>query len=937
MKKMIAGLLGPLLLAGCASLGGGERLPWDDRVLRGELDNGLEYRVVEDRSEAGRLDVRLTVRAGSVDEADDQVGVAHLLEHLAFYSRGGQGVNVRQRMEALGWQQARNYNAVTSYDRTQYLLSPAKGAAELEPALHALATLVFAGDYRAEDLERERPVVVEEWRGGLGNAQRMNDQRTASQRVGSRYPEHRTIGNEAAIRAAQVEALKAFQQRWYQPGNMVLSIVGDVDPHRVATAIEQALGQVPGQAVPSREHRELPLDGKLKIFHLQDSQSGSNQVALLFRLHEPASRAEGPDGLRERLVDRLTLSAMLAQLRRQPLQPGVRSLSLQKTQIGNHSSVLGVAAGVTGESHDAALRQLLGEVERLRRFGISEADMDAQKARVRSTAQGMLERPDTRDFQSWINELNDAAVLGRPVQRKHVIARAYLGVLDSVGLDEINQRLRTWVDSPDQVLQLSAPGLTPLRLPTVAEVQRLNAQLAVQPLARPQPWQPEVEPVVTHPEVPGPGAPGEIVSRRSFAAEQVEHWQLSNGDRLVWLRKPGAKGGVGFKAESSAGFMVEGMQPWRVQMAAQLAGQSGPAGWSPEAMRLWRSEQRVSFALEQQAQRLEIDLGHLPTPAGKSSAPVDVQALLQVYRLSQQASIDPQAFEAARTDLGERIQRSRDSVRERQDDLQRRLSHGDDGWVLPSRDELAALNRDTLDADWQRLVRAPVTYYLMADVPAEQLEGWVRAELASIPRGQPLQSRSALQQPGQRQGELEMALEPRASLRLLSYQAHEWNPQDAARVAALRELARQRLKQALRGEAGGIYSLNFDAELNPDSQRIESRLSFSCDPARLDELRELARSTLAELPRHIDEKSLAPLRRELVRQEGLRHDDAETQLRRLVLSERKWQDPRYLAQQSAVADALQVEALKGLATRLADPANRVQVLLTPAPVLRTSH
>lgn len=937
MKKMIAGLLGPLLLAGCASLGGGERLPWDDRVVRGELGNGLEYRVVEDRSEAGRLDVRLTVRAGSVDEDDDQVGVAHLLEHLAFYSRGGEGMTVRQRMEALGWQQARNYNAVTSYDRTQYLLSPGKGAAELEPALQALATLVFAGDYRAEDLERERLVVVEEWRGGLGNAQRMNDQRTASQRVGSRYPAHRTIGNEAAIRAARVEALKAFQQRWYQPGNMVLSIVGDVDPQRVAAAVEQALGKVPGQAVPSREHRELPLDGQLKVFHLQDSQSGSNQVALLFRLHETASRAEGPDGLRERLVDRLTLSAFLAQLRRQPLQPGVRSLSVQKTQIGNYSSVLGVAAGVNGEGHEAALRQLLAEIERLRRFGISEADMDAQKAGVRATAQRMLDRPDARDFQGWINDLNDSAVLERPVHRKHQVASAYLGALDSVGLDELNQRLRAWLGSPDQVLQLSAPGLAPLRLPTVAEVQQLRTQLAAQQLEPPPPWQPDADEPLALPEPPAPGAPGSIVERRRFPAEQVEHWQLSNGDRLVWLRKPGAQGGVGFKAESSAGFMATGMLPWRAQMAAQLAGQSGPAGWSPEAVRQWRNKQRVSFNQEQQAQRLEIDLGHLPVAAGKPPVPVDVQALLQVYRLSQQASIDPQAFDAARTDLSQRIQRSRDSVRERQDDLQRRLSHGEDGWVLPTGDELAALSRDALDADWQRLARAPVTYYLMADVAPEQLEGWVRSELASIPRGQPLQAHATLQQPGQRQGELEMALEPRANLRWLSYQEQAWSPQDAARVAALRDVARQRLKQALRGQAGGIYSLNFEAELNPDSQRIESRLSFSCDPARLDELRELARRTLAELPRHIDEQTLAPLRRELVRQEGLRRDDGETQLRRLVLSERTWNDPRYLSQQADVAGALQVDALKRLATRLADPANRVQVLLTPAPELVMSH
>lgn len=105
---------------------------------------------------------------------------------------------------------------------------------------------MFAGDYSAADLERERPIVIEEWRGGLGVAQRMNQQRTASQRVGSRYPEHRTIGNEAAIRSASLASLQDFQARWYQPSNMVISAVGDFEPAAMLAQIEQRFGKVEG-------------------------------------------------------------------------------------------------------------------------------------------------------------------------------------------------------------------------------------------------------------------------------------------------------------------------------------------------------------------------------------------------------------------------------------------------------------------------------------------------------------------------------------------------------------------------------------------------------------------------------------------------------------------------------------------------------------------
>ena len=183
--KTLFTALAALLLGACTSLPAGDTpLQWQPMVIRGELPNGLRYNLIPVDEQKGRLDMRLTVHAGSVDEADDQVGVAHLLEHLAFYSHGGEALDVRQRLQKAGWQQGRHFNAVTSYDRTQYLLSPPDGVQSSELALQTLANMAFAADFTAEDLQRERPIVIEEWRGGLGVAQRKNAQRPPAQRPG---------------------------------------------------------------------------------------------------------------------------------------------------------------------------------------------------------------------------------------------------------------------------------------------------------------------------------------------------------------------------------------------------------------------------------------------------------------------------------------------------------------------------------------------------------------------------------------------------------------------------------------------------------------------------------------------------------------------------------------------------------------------------------
>ncbi|MCE1116392.1 MULTISPECIES: hypothetical protein [Pseudomonas] len=185
-----------------------------------------------------------------------------------------------------------------------------------------------------------------------------------------------------------------------------------------------------------------------------------------------------------------------------------------------------------------------------------------------------------------------------------------------------------------------------------------------------------------------------------------------------------------------------------------------------------------------------------------------------------------------------------------------------------------------------------------------------------------------MQQPGQRRADLAIALEPRAVVQASSYHDQPWSPQAAVRVAVLRDLANQRLKAQLRGEASGVYRLSFDSELNPDTQRVESSLTFTCDPARVDELWAMAQRTLASL--EVDNAWVVSERRELLRQESKRRDDAQTQFKRLVLSDRRWQDPRYLQTQAQLPEALTLGELQQQARQLFPRANQVQLRLLPS-------
>jgi len=287
--------------------------------------------------------------------------------------------------------------------------------------------------------------------------------------------------------------------------------------------------------------------------------------------------------------------------------------------------------------------------------------------------------------------------------------------------------------------------------------------------------------------------------------------------------------------------------------------------------------------------------------------------------------IDDALFSEARDDLLSRVSTRPDATAA----ARREVRYGADSWQAPDQAALEQLQPGTLTGDWQQLVKAPVTYYLMADIEPAQLDTLVRKLLANIPRGTAHPSLPALQQPGQRQRDIAVALEPRVVLEASSFSEHPWSPEAAARVAALRDLANQQLKQRLRGEASGVYRLRFESELNPDTQRIESQLSFTCDPRRADELWALAQQTLAQLGHSVDAKWAANARNELRRQEKARLTDPATQWRRLLLSERQWQDPRYLSRQARLPDGLRIELLKPLASQVFPTANQVLLRVLP--------
>src|SRR4051812_20409345 len=314
------------------------RIPLDPAVRTGTLPNGLTYFVRQNGRPANRLSLRLAVKAGSLYEADDQLGLAHLIEHMAFngsaHFKPGELVSY---FESVGARLGPHVNAYTSFDETVYMLDlPSEKADVVEKGLTALADFAGGLTISPEEVDKERGVVVEEWRGGLGAGSRIRDKQFPILFHDSRYAERLPIGKPEIIRNAPVARLRAFYDTWYRPERIAVIVVGDVDQGKIEQSIKDLFtplkDRAPAASVPDRK---VPLHQQPLVSVVADPEVTQSNVQIVRKRAREGDQkiADYRRDLVARTIDHM-MDERFGELERKPdakfLDAGVGNGSLSK-------------------------------------------------------------------------------------------------------------------------------------------------------------------------------------------------------------------------------------------------------------------------------------------------------------------------------------------------------------------------------------------------------------------------------------------------------------------------------------------------------------------------------------------------------------------------------------------------------------------------------
>ena len=538
-KRLTRSIVAPLVLLAATAVLAAQQpvnlqdaLPFDAAVRTATLPNGMQYFVRKNSRPAGRVALRLAVKAGSLHEADDQLGLAHLVEHMAFNGsarfKPGELISY---FESIGSRLGPHVNAYTSFDETVYMFDvPTDKKEVVTKALTALADVAGGLSLTPQEVDKERGVVIEEWRGGLGAQSRIRDKQFPILFHDSRYASRLPIGKPEILRSAPAARLRAFYDAWYRPELMAVVAVGDFDAPEMEQAIKTAFSPVTARApkAPEPDHK-VPLHQQPLVSVVADPEVTQSSVSIVRKRQREGDQrvADYRRDLVGRTIDHM-MDERFGELEEKPdakfLGAGVSGGSLSRDV-----STFTMTARVEDGKLEDGIAVLATEALRVREFGFSASEVERAKKWMESFYERAYNERDKSESGSFAQEYVNYFLEGEPSPGIEYEYRLVKQLLPTITEADASTLARSLLGDESRVILATSPQKSGVKVPSEGELQ---AALAAAAATRVTAW---ADTATTRPLMERAPTAGTIASRRTLDDLGVTIVRLSNGVE-VWLK-----------------------------------------------------------------------------------------------------------------------------------------------------------------------------------------------------------------------------------------------------------------------------------------------------------------------------------------------------------------------------------------------------------------
>ena len=935
MKAAAFVALASLLVAGVALAAApppalpasGEDAPlplWGD-VKRGTLQNGLTYYILNHGKPEKRALLWLAVNAGSILEDDDQRGLAHFDEHMAFNgTKRFPKADIVNYLEKIGMRFGADLNAYTNFDETVYQLTvPTDDKAFIGKGLDVLRD--WAGDvsYDATEVDKERGVVLEEWRLGRGAFERIFDKQAKVLFHGSRYADRLTIGLPETIKGAPRDTLKRFYEDWYRPDLMAVIAVGDFDPAAMETEIAARFGDLKNPAKERPRIRgEVPKVDADSISIESDPELPGASVSIYNIVkHRDESSARDFRRIVVEQVYETILNERMQVIGHRP-EAAFASAGVGVQPLTREADAFARTAQVKGAKVEAALKTLLTEVARVEKHGFLQSELDRARAVTARFIEQAATSQATADSSEYTDEITRNFFEGELMIGRSAETELTLKYLPTITLPELNALAKTFGGANNRVILVA--GNDPKVLPEKARVAAIVDEVARIGLA---PWR--EKPIATS-LMAKPPAAGKIVAEKKIDAIGVTEWTLKNGARVIVKPTDYEVDAVSIQASSPGGLSLASDQQFAdARFASDVAHTGGVAALDA---------QEIDKILAGKHVQASTFIGATTEGLQGSGSVRDLETLLQLVHLRIAASRkDSEAFAVWQSNLSEQLtnmQRIPEVQFGEQSELA--LYNGNPRRAAPQPADVDKVNADAALAFYRGRFAdvSDFTFVIVGAIDLAKLRPLVETYLASLPGNGRREAEKDLKirpVPGVVKKEWKLGTEPKAHVDLFFHGDEKWSRDKDRDMFILGEVMSIRLREVLREDMGGVYGVGAygSIERQPHQERGFS-VHFGCAPDNVDKLVRAVFDEGAALAQSgIDADTLEKVKAAFVR-------ERETELRQnafwagwLENSYRFGDDPTIVLDTSKMTARMTSDNVKASAKRYLDPTSVYQAVLLP--------
>jgi zinc protease len=905
----------------------GKPLPLDPAVTTGKLKNGMTYFIRHNGKPSGRIELRLAVNAGSILEDNDQQGLAHFTEHMCF--NGTEHFKKQELvsfMESIGMRFGGDVNASTSFDETTYMLQvPTDKPEVLDRAFQIMEDWAHYVSLEGDEIDKERGVIIEEWRQGRGADSRIRDHQYAVMYKNSRYAQRLPIGKKEVLESFKHETLRRFYKEWYRPDLMAIAVAGDLDIATMEQLVRKHFESIPATPNPrGRDSYTVPEFDQTRYAIAFDPEATRSNVSIVYQ--QPAQSRKSREDFRRDLVEELYNSMFNARLREiaQKADPPFISAGSYSGRSIRPLSTYTIMATTREGGIATGLEAIATEAERVRRFGFAATELARVKKEVTRSYESAVKEKDKTESRDLVRECVRYFLYGEVMPGVDVELALVKEFMPGISLEELNAQAEKFMPERNMVVSASGPSKDGSN-----QVDEAALASAIE-RARGTKLSAYVDKTTEKPLVPAAPKAGTVLKEREIPELGATEWTLSNGVHVILKPTDFKNDEVLLSAVSPGGTsLVPVDQLIHATLASSVVNECGLGEFSQTDLRKHLAGQVV---------RVTPLLRELFEGMQASASPQDMETMFKLIYLTFTAPrSDTAAFRSLVTRLkGMLHNRSAQPESALEDTTMVTISGYNPRRVPMSEERLAGVDLESsLKIFRDRFQDASdFTFTIVGSFTKESIrpliEAWLGG-LVSTKRQEAWRDPNVCfpQQPVVK--EVRKGIEKKSAVRSIIQGPFTWTSEQRFAFNAMVEILRIKLREAVREEKGGTYGVgvmgNFDKFPTP---RYTIAVSFGCNPDRVPELLSTVDQVMAALRDSAVEASyLDKVKEQMKRQRETRLKENSFWVSALEQAAMFGEDPREMLQYVPRVEAISLKQVQEAAKKYLPVDKGVRVILYP--------